>query len=332
MKSRSFKTIFSFFLAVLMTVGMSATAFAADASVTFKENKVIVFGPGSTYTATDLFSNFKGVMPGDVLTEDIDIENQNSDYDNIKVYMRAVLHDEDGNPISEEVLEELLADGRRGSASELDYMYDFLSQLSMKVWNGSDLIFDGTLDQLDGLADNVYLGTLWQSETMSLKAELTVPIELDNAYANRIGEVDWVFAYEGFDAPIPELKVSKVWKDGNDSQRPSQIKVQLYQDGKPYDEPVILSASDGWIYVWKDLDAAYAWTVDEVDVPAGYTSIVTGTTTDVTITNTKDGKIVPKTGDTSYAGILLGVTGVSLLGLGFAGYRLRSSCKRQPKD
>lgn len=192
----------SLLLALTLMMGLSATALAADSSVTFENGKLIAFEPGSVYTDSDLFDNFKGVMPGDTLGEKVAIENRSKDCDYIKVYMRAVLHDEKGNPVSEKVLEELRSDERREGASEVEYMHDFLSQLSLNVKNGDQVIYSASPDELDGLSQNVYLGTLRQGESAKLDVQLSVPMEMGNEYADRIGEVDWVFVVEGFDDPV----------------------------------------------------------------------------------------------------------------------------------
>lgn len=202
MKNKRLKTLCSLLLTVLMLMSVSATVFAAS-SVSFENNQVVVFAPGSSETATDLFDNFKNVMPGDTLSEVITIKNNTNQADYIKVYMRAVLFDETGNPLSDKVLAELQADTRRGAMTPLAYMYDFLSQLSMTVKNGATEIYNASPDQLDGLAANVYLGTLRQNEFLTLDVQLSVPIELDSTYANRSGEVGWVFVAEGFDDPTP---------------------------------------------------------------------------------------------------------------------------------
>lgn len=184
-------------------MGLPVTAFAAESAVRFENGKLIAFEPGSIYTDSDLFDNFKGLMPGDTRTEKVTIQNRSADCDYIKVYLRAVLNDEAGNPVSEKVLEELRKDERRGESSELSYMYDFLSQLSMTVKNGTKEIYNASLDQSGNLTENVYVGTLRKDESLQLDLELNVPIELSSEYANRVGEVDWVFVVEGFDDPVP---------------------------------------------------------------------------------------------------------------------------------
>lgn len=202
---RMIKSGFALLMALVFVFCFSLSAQAQNANVTFEDGKVIAFAPGSVYTDTDLFDNFKGVMPGDVRTEKVTIENKAKDFDYIKVYVRAVLHDEKGNPISDKVLAQLQADERRQPQSELEYMYDFLAQLSMKVWNGSNQIYQESPDQLDGLALNVYLGTLRQGDSVDLNVELDVPLDLSSEYSNRIGEVDWVFVVEGYNDEKPAV-------------------------------------------------------------------------------------------------------------------------------
>ena len=57
---RNMKKLFSLLMALLMVVSLTTTAFAADASITFEGlEEGFAFAPGSQYTATDLFDNFK---------------------------------------------------------------------------------------------------------------------------------------------------------------------------------------------------------------------------------------------------------------------------------
>ena len=217
------KSGFSLLTALLLSMGRSAPAFAADSSAAFTDGRLMVYEPGSAYTETDLFDGFKGVMPGDVRAEEITVENRTDDCDYIKVYLRAVPHDEDGNPVSEEVLEELREDGRKENASDLEYMYDFLSQLSLKVSNGDTAIYEDSLDETDGLTDNVYLGSLRRGEALNLHVELTVPIEMGNEYSDRIGEVDWVFVVEGLNDPDPDPDPEHHPSDDDDEEENTAV-------------------------------------------------------------------------------------------------------------
>lgn len=254
---KTFKSIFTFLMVLVLLAGLAATALAADASITFKGQKDgFEFQPGSDYTATDLFGSFKGVMPGDVLTEEITFKNAATDCDFVNLYMRAVPHGEE-NPLSEKVAEK----------ETLATMTEFLKQLSMKVWNGETLIFDAKADELGGLQENTPLGTFRTGETAKLKVELSVPIELDNKYANRVGEVDWVFHVEAFNES--QLTVRKVWSDGNYLHAGDEITVNLLKDGK-VERTQELNAENGWTYTFDRLVEGHVWTVEEAQVPAGY--------------------------------------------------------------
>lgn len=185
-------------------------ALAADSSITYEGGaEKFVFVPGSEYTETDLFDNFKGVMPGDVVGETITIKNDCRGCDYVKIYMRAEVHDETENPMSPNVA------GEEVSAAAMN---DFLSQLSMKVYIGDKLIYDASPDELDGLAENVLLGSFGYGAGAELDVQLEVPIELGNEYANRVGEVDWVFTVEERDYKSPDGGGGKAPKPGSDPE------------------------------------------------------------------------------------------------------------------
>lgn len=195
---KTLKTISALALVLVLLLGMSATAFA-ESKVTYEGGaEKFVFLPGSEYSETDLFENFKGVMPGDVITQEITVQNNYTKAEKVKIYLRAVVHDEQGNPLSEEV----------ARTEDLVSMQDFLSQLTMTVKQGDKVLFSASPDELDGLKENVLLGAFPGKSYTKLVVELSVPIELGNEYANRVGEVDWVFTAE---------EVTKTVQTGDDS-------------------------------------------------------------------------------------------------------------------
>ena len=277
---KSFKAITSLVLMLLVVMSMSVTAVAASPSITFEGfSKGFDFQPGSEYTETDLFGSFKNVMPGDTVTETITFTNSATDCDFVNLYMRAEAHDETDNPLSPKVAEK----------ETVATMTEFLSKLSMKVWNGTELIYDASPDQLDGLKSNKLLGTFRTGETATLKVELSVPIELGNEYANRVGEVDWIFHVEAYNES--QLSVRKVWSDGNANHANDSITVNLLKDGK-VESSQELNAANGWAYTFDRLLEGHTWTVEEAEVPAGYTVSYNTVGTLTTITNTK--KTPPK--------------------------------------
>lgn len=287
---RTFRNLSSLLLALVMVLSLSVTAFAADSSITFKgAQEGFDFQPGSEYTTTDLFDNFKDVMPGDKLTETIQVKNEASDCDYIKLYMRAVVHDENGNPLTySEAFENTDGKDQANVAGQRDEtvatMQDFLSQLTMRIYNGEELIYNASPDEAGALVNNVLLGTLSKDESLNLKVELDVPIELGNEYANRVGEVDWVFLAECIE--YEKLTVHKVWDDNGYPNRPDSVTVHLLRDGEKHEE-VKLNKDNQWSYTWDDLDDRYQWTVKE-ELPQGYEVSYKSEDNKVFITNHND--------------------------------------------
>lgn len=287
---RTAKTIFSLLLVAVLLLNLGAAAFAADSTIIFKgAEEGFAFQPGSEYTATDLFGNFKDVMPGDRLTEEIAVKNEADDCDYINLYMRAVIHDEEGNPITySEAFEnadgkdQAKIDGQRDET--LATMQDFLSQLTMRIYNGEELIYNASPDEAGALADNVLLGKLAKGESLDLTVELDVPIELGDEYAHRVGEVDWVFLAECIE--YEKLTVHKVWEDNGYPERPESVKVNLLCDSETH-ETVELSEANQWTYTWDDLDDRNEWTVEE-EVPEGYEASYKTEDNTVFITNHMD--------------------------------------------
>jgi len=276
------KRMLYFLLTIVLTLNFVLPVFAENHTITYKSKKDLFdFGAESSYSQTDLFRNFKNVMPGDVLTETITVKNTATDCDYIKVYLRAKSHDE-SNPISESVV---------NAGENLESMNDFLSQLSMKVWNGDKLIFEGSPDKENQLSENTLLGQFNRNESTTIKVELAVPIELNNRYANRIGEVDWVFVVEAFDRPsgpstnYSQLTVRKLWDDDG-KDRPESITVNLLKNGKVH-KSIELNAENQWMYTWSKLSRLAKWSVKEAEVPDGYTAKYSTTRNTTIITNVK---------------------------------------------
>ena len=187
---RTCKTIASLVMMLVLLLGIGAPAYA-DGTVNYQGGaEKFVFLPGSSYTDTDLFDGFKGVMPGDTLTQTVEVRNRFLGTGSVRIYLRAVAHDEQTNPLSSAVA---------ASGETVATMSDFLSQLYMEVWQGDKCIYTGSPDELDGLKNNVLLGTIPRFKSTTLTVKLQVPAELGNEYANRVGEVDWVFTAEELD-------------------------------------------------------------------------------------------------------------------------------------
>ena len=217
---KSMKKLLSLAMILAAIAALAVPALAADAVVSRKGNDIVIETTGSGYTDTDFFDNFKNVMPGDERTEAITIKNNVTGYDYVKLYIRAVPHDEQGNPLTySETYENEDGKDQKNAAGERDEtvatMADFLSKLSMDVYlvnadGTKQTIFSASPDKSAQLTDNVLLGTFAKGQSAKLEAVLTVPAELGNEYANRVGEVDWLFTVEGFNNEKPLIPTGQL--------------------------------------------------------------------------------------------------------------------------
>ncbi len=274
---KSFRMILSLVLMLMLVMSLATTAYAADPTVTYKgQNDKFDFGSGSSYTATDLFANFKNVMPGDTLNQTITFKNDAKDCDYVRLYLKAVPHGT-GNDMSANV-----------AAKEPDVakMNEFLSQLTMKVTCDGKEIFNASPDQAGGLEKEKFLSEVSRGKTVKLDVELSVPIIMGNEFANRVGEVDWVFLVESFNNT--QLTVRKVWSDGEAKHKDDSVLVYLLQNNDKVQE-VTLNADNDWKHTFEHPSTDDEWTVKEVDIPQGYTVQYKTEGNMTTILNIKDG-------------------------------------------
>lgn len=177
--------------ALLLTVACAVPV--AAGSVTYTDDAgEIVFAPGSEYSPTDLFENFKDVMPGDTLTQAITVKNDASKKVKVKIYMRSLGGHEDSEA--------------------------FLSQLRLRVEKSADndapYMFDAFADQSAQLTDWVCLGTLYSGGEVNLNVMLDVPVELDNMFKNEIGYLDWEFRIEEYPIEPDDPQSPETGDDG----------------------------------------------------------------------------------------------------------------------
>ncbi len=130
------------------------------------------------------------------------------------------------------------------------------------------------------------------------------------------------------------LEVKKVWRDSDnfDRIRPKEIKVMLLADGEETGEILVLNSDGEWSGAFAELDEYKAgtkivYTVKEINVPAGYTAVVSGTAEEgfvITNSHVPSFPDIPGTGDSNNT---FGWLGVMLFGI--AGFMATYSYKKR---
>ena len=120
------------------------------------------------------------------------------------------------------------------------------------------------------------------------------------------------------------VKGKKIWKgdENHKDARPASITVKLFANGKDTGKTAIASEASGWTYEFTDLDRnqdgkEITYTIDETELPKGYTKAVDGYTIINTYTPEKPGPKpkLPNTGEkASNAAVVAGLALMAVTG------------------
>lgn len=187
------KKIISILIAFILCFSTCIPAFAAEnsiCSVTYGNASQFIFNPNDG----DLFENFKGVMPGDVLSQKIILSNKLSSKD-ITLYMRA----------------------------EVDEKYkDFLDYITIRVelFNNDNkdgkVLAENKASVPGTLEDNTSLGTYSPNESGYLMVTISVDKSMGNEFKKASGIIDWIFsAEEGKEVIVTPPDIPHTGTDGN---------------------------------------------------------------------------------------------------------------------
>ena len=169
------KKCFPFLCVCALLLSCIMPVHGADGNVTYSGDAgQFVFTPGSDHSPTDLFPDFKDVMPGDSITQAVTVRNDASNKVKVKIYIRS-----------------------RGAQPGSEA---FLSALHLRVEKSEDntmaYMFDAAANEPAQLFEWVCLGTLYSGGEVNLNVILDVPTELDDTYQQQIGYLDWEFMIE----------------------------------------------------------------------------------------------------------------------------------------
>ena len=188
------KKIITLLITLAVLLSSTVTVFAADGKVTYSGNAGnFVFEPGSEHSLTDLFPNFKGVMPGDTLTQKITVKNDADNKVKVKIYVRSLGAHEDS--------------------------VEFLSRLGLKVSKSEEnkmaYMFDAAANETAQLTDWVCLGTLYSGGEVNLDVTLNVPVSMGNEFQDQIGYLDWEFKIEEYPVEDTDPKPPQTGDNSN---------------------------------------------------------------------------------------------------------------------
>lgn len=183
------KTFLSLLLACLMTLSLLTVAFANQGNVTYEgDAEKFIFAPGSDYSPTDLFTDFKGVMPGDTLEQTVSVNYKHGSRYYARIYVKAA------GPVENEA---------------------FLQKMTLTVAGPEDNnLFEESVNAdtqtAAQISDWVLLGTFRNGSKVDLTVTLKVPIDMDDDFQDQVGKLNWTFKVEEYyvsnNEPVPAPK------------------------------------------------------------------------------------------------------------------------------
>lgn len=186
MKRKAYKIIISSMFVTGILFATSIAGFALTATKQVTEGPAVTLanktsgGVEFTFNRpdTDLFDNFKGVVPGDVLTQEITVKDNTKNISGgsaFNIYLYAENCEKEriggGDPVPEDLFEKLKFTVTKDG-----------TQLDLKK-TGAD-------------SKGVNLGKFSYGDAKKLTVTLNVPIELGNEYQNCKGKINWYFYAE----------------------------------------------------------------------------------------------------------------------------------------
>ncbi|MDD3794966.1 MAG: hypothetical protein PHE06_03150 [Lachnospiraceae bacterium] len=149
-----------------------------------------------TTSKTDLFANFKNLLPGCGRTQEINIANQSSEAVEIKLHAEAVN-------------QEKMTSQKRELVNQMLNQYAVIEVAA----NGSVIYAGPVSGNLSGTGNSIKtdisLGQYAAGETKTLTVKLSLHPKMDNSFQKITGKVKWVFTVNGEDAEaVPQNTIT----------------------------------------------------------------------------------------------------------------------------
>lgn len=175
----SLKKIGTAALSLLLLFALAAPASAADSEVSFNGPSTLFGFVPDDGSATGLFNNLQGLMPGGTYEQEITIKNPSDR--RVEIYLR-------GEPVN-------------ASQEEVDILSQV--EFTLEDEDGNVLVSDASDTSMQDIwptsgtntGDGVFihLGRFYSGDEMTLTLKLKIPADLDNTYMDASGTVRWTF-------------------------------------------------------------------------------------------------------------------------------------------
>ena len=137
---------------------------------------------------------------------------------------------------------------------------------------------------------------------------VTVPMETDTGYqyhVNASPKTDVV--------RLTAITIQKIWNTGSASEIPSNVTVQLLCNAEVV-KTAILDAQNNWQVVYTNMPESDGYSIQEVNVPQGFTATYSQRGYEFTVTNTPS---LPQTGQLIWPIPVFALTGILFIMAGF---------------
>ena len=170
----------------------------------------------------------------------------------------------------------------------------------VELYVGTTKVGEVTLNDANGWEDKIDNLPVYENGTKIVyEWKEQVPTNYTDTYTDNGSALTTITNTYDFSTERTTAKVTKVWSDSNDQdgKRPTEVEVQLLQNGVACGSSVMLEAASGWTYEKTDLpkyDASgneYAYTWEEVSLSSDYTqssNVTNGTETKITNAHTPE--------------------------------------------